>query len=137
MKTTLPLRLTALLTAAVLAGSFAACGGDDEGGEGSTTTSEFTDEQQIQAAVDVWYGADKTAACGILSDAAIESIGGIDKCLGNAASPAGATKAKVTDLQIDGDTASAQVVVRGMEVPFEFVLEDDQWRVESPTPTIF
>jgi hypothetical protein len=137
-------RLLSLVLIAAASTMLLACGGDE--GESNTETSttsteaesEFTPEQQIEAAIVVWYGADKQAACGILSDAALDSIGGIDKCLGNAADPVG-TKVEVTDIVVDGETATAQAEPKGATavVPFELVLVDGQWLVENPVPIIF
>ena len=135
-------RLLSLALIPFLSLVLVACGGNDGGSEGAAEQSnsseqEFTDEQQITAAIEVWYGKDKTAACGILSDDALESVGGIEKCLGNAADPL-KTNVEVTNIQIDGDTATADAETEtGVLVSFELVREGDQWLVESPTPTIY
>ena len=121
---------------AILSLALLACGGEDEDSSADPETPEFTTEQQIQAAIEVWYGKDKQAGCGILSEGALKSIGGIEKCLDNAADPAG-TKVKVSQIEVQGETATAQAEAGGVLVPFELVLEDGQWLVESPTPTIY
>jgi hypothetical protein len=137
MHRTMSIALVALLSLVL-----AACGGDDEDSgqsadSGAAEEQEFTDEQQITAAIEVWYGSDKTAACGILSDSALESIGGIEKCLGNAADPL-KTKVEVSNIEVEGETATADATTKtGVAVPFELILDGDQWLVESPTPTIY
>ena len=115
------------------------CGDDpSEGSEPDQPDEvEVTPENEVEGAIVVYYGDDKQAGCGILSSAALEEIGGIEKCLDNAAEPVG-TKVEVTDIEITDDTATATVIPKGgSAVPFELVNEDGQWLIESPLPLIF
>ena len=131
--------VVALASLALAAGT-AGCGGDgsDEGSSGADSEEvEVTPENEVEGAIVVYYGDDKEAGCGILSSEALDEIGGITKCLDNAADPVG-TKVEVTDIEITGDTATATVIPKGgSAVPFELVNEDGQWLIESPLPLIF
>ena len=132
-------RMGGTLAALALALGAAGCGGGDSEGSGSDEPDEVevTPENEVEGAIVVYYGDDKQAGCGILSSDALEEIGGIQKCLDNAADPVG-TKVEVTDIEIADDTATATVTPKGgSAVPFELVNEDGQWLIESPLPLIF
>ncbi len=128
------------LVAMTIAGGAYGCGGDDDSessGSDEPEEVEVTPENEVEGAIIVYYGDDKQAGCGILSSEALEEIGGIEKCLDNAADPVG-TKVDVTDIEITGDTATATVTPKGgSAVPFELVNEDGQWLIASPLPLIF
>ena len=130
-----------VLAAFALAAAGYGCGGDGESeGSGSDESSEeveVTPETEVEGAIVVFYGDDKEAGCGIMSSAALEEMGGIEKCLDNAAEPVG-TKVEVTDIEITDDTATATAIPKGGgPVPFELVNEDGQWLIEKPVPLVF
>ena len=131
------MRRSLLVSAVALAALALVLAGCDDDDGATTAEPELSDENLIEGAIVVWYGDDKQAACGILSSEALKEIGGIDKCLDNAADPQG-TQVEVSDIQVEGETATATVVAGGgTVVDFELVREEGQWLVRSPTPLIF
>jgi hypothetical protein len=115
------LRPMLLVAALVIAGALGACGGESE----EEATQEIED-------VIIGYGeSDGAAACDFLSASALDQLGGESGCSRQfeGVPPA---ELEVGDVEIDDDTATAQVTNTGQEgsdFELELVDEDGEWKI--------
>jgi hypothetical protein len=115
------LRPLLLVAALVIAGALGACGGESE----EDATQEIED-------VIIGYGeSDGAAACDFLSASALDQLGGESGCSRQfeGVPPA---ELEVGEVEIDDDTATAQVTNTGEEgsdFELELVDEDGEWKI--------
>jgi hypothetical protein len=115
----------AVFASAVLAAGIAACGGgDDEGGSDDPAT----------AATEILSSSDP-ATCARVTDNFIETLYGPsddptatceDQISGSAP-----TDVEVSDVSVDGDTATGTVTSTGTMADFSMVNEDGEWKMDS------
>jgi len=118
--------------AAAAALALGACGGGDE--EGATTESETeSQEAAVEQVVSDFGSAEGTDACDFVSQAYLDSLGGVSGCDKEFAE-AVAVDYEVSDVQVDGETATAQAATDDQDVAFELVLVDGEWQISSAGP---
>jgi hypothetical protein len=115
---------------AVLALAIGGCGG----GDGS-------DEDEVRGVVrgyfDAFLGGDGQTACDLMSDETRQqiedTIGDCAEALGSFAqlAPEGAS-AEIGEVTVDGETAAAEVDVRGNKDTIELERVDGEWLITSP-----
>ena len=124
-------RFAVAVVAAALLGA-AGCGGSDSG--------SGSDEEQIQALADDYSQAaldgDYTAACDTFSSEAIEQINNLkqfDSCeelveagLSSLSESQKKELGNLSDIQVDGDTATAE----GRDGQISFIKEDGEWKAQ-------
>lgn len=108
-------RFAVLLTIPALA--LGACGGDDIS----------SDEDLISGIVEE-VSTDPAAICDHLSADSLRQLGGREECLRMGADERG-SDASIDDLQIDGDSASAEITDADGKTTVRFVKEDGDWKV--------
>ena len=116
----------AVLTALVLALSVGiGCGDDDDGG-----SSGGSDEDQITEAIGT-FADGGPAACDVLTDEYVEElVGGRDQC----EEEAGETDdvdVEVENVQVDGDTATADGTVDGETATLTLEKDGDDWKISG------
>ena len=114
--------LLAVLTALALA--LASCGGDDDGGGGDS------DEDKIRAAIATFADSGE-GACAVITDEYIEELfGGAEQCEEEAGSGESAD-VEVDNVQIDGDTATADGTAEGDTATLTLEKEGDEWKISG------
>ena len=122
--------LAACATAAALA--LGACGGGDE--EAATTESDTeSDEAAVEQVVADFGAAEGSDACDFTSQAYLDSLGGTAGCDKEFAE-AVAVDYAISDVQVDGETATATADTDDQTVAFELVLVDGEWKISSTGP---
>ena len=115
------LRPTLLVAALVIAAALGACGGESE--EDAT--------QEIEEVIIGYGDSDGAAACDFLSASALDQLGGESGCSRQyeGVPPA---ELEVGEVEVDDDTATAQVTNPGQEgsdFELELVDEDGEWKI--------
>ena len=119
--------LAACATAAALA--LGACGGADE--EAATTEAETeSQEAAVEQVVDDFGQAEGEAACDFVSQEFLDTVGGESGCDEEFAEGV-AVDYTISDVQVDGETATAQASTGDQDVAFELVLVDGEWQISS------
>jgi len=122
--------LAACATAAALA--LGACGGGDE--EAATTESDTeSDEAAVEQVVADFGAAEGSDACDFTSQAYLDSLGGTAGCDKEFAE-AVAVDYAISDVQVDGEQATATADTDDQTVAFELVLVDGEWKISSTGP---
>jgi len=99
------------------------CGGDDDDSGGS-------DEEQITAAINT-FADGGSAACDVMTDEAVETLfGGRSECE-EAAGEGESADVEVADVQVDGDTATAQGTSGGSTATINLEKDGDDWKISG------
>lgn len=114
--------LLAVLTALVFA--LASCGGDDNGGGDS-------DEDKVRDAI-ATFAEGGSGACDVLTDPYIETLfGGRDQCEEAAGEGEGGADVTVENVEIDGDTATAEGTAEGDTATLTLEKDGDDWKISG------
>jgi hypothetical protein len=118
--------LLAVLTALVLA--LASCGGDDDDDGGGGGGAAVSDEDQIRAAI-ATFAESGSGACDVLTDEFVERLfGGRDKCEEEAGEGEG-SDLEVDNVEINGDTATAEGTTDGDTATITLEKDGDDWKI--------
>jgi len=122
--------LAACATAAALA--LGACGGGDE--EAATTEAETeSPEAAVEQVVADFGAAEGSAACDFVSQEYLDSLGSESGCNKEFAEAVG-VKYEISNVQVNGDKATAQAATDDQDVAFDLVREDGVWKISSAGP---
>ena len=126
--------LLTVLTALVLA--LASCGGDDDddsGGSGSGAADNgaaVSDEDQITEVVETFAGSG-SEACDVITDEYMKELfGGRDQCL-EQAEEGGGSDPEIDNIEVTGDTATADGTVDGDTINFTLEKDGDDWKISG------
>jgi hypothetical protein len=123
--------LIAALTALVLA--LASCGGDDDGGSdngGSDGAAAVSDEDQITEVVET-FAESGSEACDLITDEYVKELfGGRDQCL-EQAEEGGGSDPEVDNIEVTGDTATADGTVDGDTITFTLEKDGEDWKISG------
>jgi hypothetical protein len=120
---------TAFLAAAALA--LGACGGDDE--EATTEATAPAPEEEVEQVVADFGQAEGADACDYVSQSYLDQLGGVSGCDKEFAE-AVAVDYAISDVQVDGTTATATAETDDQTVAFELVDEEGEWKISSAGP---
>lgn len=118
----------ACMAAAALA--LGACGGDDEE---TTEATAPAPEEEVEQVVADFGSAQGSDACDFVSQSYLDSLGGVSGCDKEFAE-AVAVDYEISDVQVDGTSATATAETDDQTVAFELVQEDGEWRISSAGP---
>ena len=120
------MKLARLLACLVLALSLAtACGDDDDGGSGGGS-----DEDKITAAIETFANGGPDA-CDVLTDEYVEELaGGREECP-EQAGEVEELDVEVENVQVDGDTATADATAEGETAIIELEKDGDDWKISN------
>ena len=124
--------LLAVLTALVFA--FAACGDDDDDGGsdggGADNGAAVSDEDQITDVIETFADNDAEAACGVLTDEYVKQLfGNRDQCLEQGEGES--TDVEVDNVQINGNTATADGTADGETATFTLEKVGQEWKISG------
>ena len=124
-------QLLAVLTALVFA--LAACGGDDDGGSdngGTDNGAAVSDEDQITEVIETFADNNAEEACDVLTDEYVEQLfGDRDRCLEEGEGES--TDVEVDNIQINGDTATADGTADGETATFTVEKVGEEWKISG------
>ena len=123
--------ITALLFAVLAASSLMGCGSESE----STAPAPGSAQRQAMETIAAFFGADPVKTCGSLSMAALDRLGGAERCR-KAARGRKAIHYEVDSVRVDGDSAVAVVRSAGRVIQFTLIDENGAWRVTEPLPAL-
>lgn len=115
--------LIAVLTSLALA--LASCGGDDDGGGGGSS-----DEDKIRETI-ATFADSGSGACDVITDEYIEALfGGREECEKQAGEGEG-SDVEVDNVQVDGDTATADGTADGDTVTITLEKDGEDWKISG------
>jgi hypothetical protein len=119
--------LLAVLTAFVFA--LASCGGDDDDG-GSDNGAAVSDEEQITDVVETFADNNAEEACDVLTDEYLKQLfGDRDRCLEEGEGES--TDVEVDNIQIDGNTATADGTADGETATLTLEKVGAEWKISG------
>ena len=124
--------LLAVLTALVFA--LASCGGDDDNGGsdngGTDNGAAVSDEDQITQVVET-FAQSGSEACDLITDEYMKELfGDRDQCL-EQAEEGGGSDPEVDNIEVTGDTATADGTVDGDTITFTLEKDGDDWKISG------
>ena len=124
--------LLAVLAALVFA--FAACGGDDDDGGsdggGADNGAAVSDEDQITDVIETFADNDAEEACGVLTDEYVKQLfGNRQQCVEQGEGES--TDVEVDNVQINGDTATADGTADDETATFTLEKVGEEWKISG------
>jgi len=102
--------------------------------EGTTTEADTeSDEAAVEQVVADFGLAEGSSACDFVSQEYLATIGGQSGCDKEFAEAVG-VKYEISNVQVTGDTATAQAATEDQKVAFELVRTGDEWKISSAGP---
>ena len=117
------MRLLTVLTAVALALALASCGGDDDGGGGS-------DEDKVRDAIAA-FAEGGSGACDVLTDEYTDTLFGGREACEEAAGEGEGSDVEVDNVEIDGDTATAEGTAEGDTAVLTLEKGGDDWKISG------
>jgi hypothetical protein len=123
--------LLAVLTALALA--LASCGGDDDGGGdngGTDNGAAVSDEDQITEVIETFADNNADESCDVLTDEYVKQLfGDRDRCLEEGEGES--TDVEVDNIQINGDTATADGTADGETATLTLEKVGEEWKISG------